>query len=327
MAESVGVSILAQLLDDGSDRRDTSRIVRRHGTSDSREQERTVETGILGRPLPISRGVQRRGRSRSHDLVGQERPLRGRRTRRGSQSPGRSAEAGGTDQPAVGPNSVVDLPDPGICVLPPLRNGISRNLRRLLTAEVEAIEAGSRSEEQECFAEGIELELLVDVVADKVKPSRIAGQVDAMLIGNRRPVSPVGGGEHGAIIEEAGGNESRRCRGAHPRRGDGLSGVGLIADPYVAIIVVAALLCPLRQRSGSRRHHPPSTTGQAPHHRVGECGTFRIERVSQVGDTVPRPLPWLAKSWPGRGTVVIERLCGKLEHKIEGLTGETTARA
>ena len=65
--------------------------------------------------------------------------------------------------------------------------------------------------------------------------------------------------------------------------GRGLAGVGLVADPHVPVVVVAALFGPLGQRGGGGSHHSASGTGQSPHHRVGQGGALGSSVSVKVG--------------------------------------------
>ena len=109
--------------------------------------------------------------------------------------------------------------------------------------------AGGRGEQQQRFAERVELELGVDAVADDVGAAGVAGQLAVTLVGHRAAVERVGGLQVGAVGEQPLGDEAdgvveQRVR---PVGGDGLAGVALVADPDVAVVVVAALLGALGQ--------------------------------------------------------------------------------
>ena len=112
-----------------------------------------------------------------------------------ARTAGSPAKPGGADEPAVGPGTVVDLPDSSVGLLPSGFDGCGGNLGGADAVGTDPVVAGGGREEQERFAERIELELAVDVVADQVVATRVAGQVEAALIGNGRAVDAVGRGQ------------------------------------------------------------------------------------------------------------------------------------
>lgn len=111
----------------------------------------------------------------SHDGVGQPAPLGGiggRRTR-GRDRP-KSCCA---DQPGMRPVTIVQFPDTGIGILPAVLDGGYSGGDGLVMIAAEVVMAGGDGEQQQCLAEGVELELGIDVVADDVVPAAVAGQV------------------------------------------------------------------------------------------------------------------------------------------------------
>ena len=66
--------------------------------------------------------------------------------------------------------------------------------------------------------------------------------------------------------------------------GDGLPGVALVADPDVAVVVVAAGLGPFRAGWWWRRRPCRRRRGQPAQHRVGVAGIPRFQAVGQVGN-------------------------------------------
>ena len=79
-----------------------------------------------------------------------------------------------------------------------------------------------------------------------------------------RPIGqqPLGDERHGVI--------QQRVR---PVGGDGLPCVALVADPDVAVVVVAAPLRPFGQAHCGRGDHPTPGAGQAAQHGVGAAGS------------------------------------------------------
>jgi hypothetical protein len=79
-------------------------------------------------------------------------------------APGDLAQAGGADQATVGPGVRLDLPNPGVGVglAPAQLDCMDRGLDGPPAVGVEVVVAGRGGEQQQRFAEGVELELLVD---------------------------------------------------------------------------------------------------------------------------------------------------------------------
>ena len=70
-------------------------------------------------------------------------------------------------------------------------------------------------------------------------------------------------------------------------RRDRLAGEALITDPDVAVVVVAALLGPLRQAGGRRGDHPAAGRGQPAHDRVRVAGVARRDRPAELRHRLP----------------------------------------
>jgi hypothetical protein len=68
-----------------------------------------------------------------------------------------------------------------------------------------------------------------------------------------------------------------------------LAGVALVADPHVAVIVVAALFGALGQQRGRRSDHPASGAGEPPHDRVGVASVAVGHGPVQLGDLLALP--------------------------------------
>ena len=136
---------------------------------------------VARRALPATGRVQRVRGGVGDDPVGEREPAGGLLAARRA---GRDlAQAGGADQPAVRPGVGVDLPDPrvGVGLLPALLDRVGRDLGRAPAVGVEMVVAGGGGEQQQRLAEGVELELLVDPVADDVgcRPGSRAGRAGA----------------------------------------------------------------------------------------------------------------------------------------------------
>jgi hypothetical protein len=84
------------------------------------------------------------------------------------------AEPGGADQTAVCPLLRLELPDAGVGFVPASSDGLGRALRGSPTVRVEVVVRGGGGEQQQRFAERVELELLVDPVAEDVVPAGVA---------------------------------------------------------------------------------------------------------------------------------------------------------
>ncbi|GAA3481977.1 hypothetical protein GCM10018966_065090 [Streptomyces yanii] len=183
------------------------------------------------------------------------------------------------------PTVVVEFPDPGVRL--PVAGGdrVGGGERGVPAVGVEPVVAGGGGEQQQAFAEDIELELAVDAVADDIEAARVAGQVEPALVGHRGPGDGVGGGERWPVLKEAGSGEQH---GVVQQRvgsggGDGLADVGLIADPHVPVVVVAALLHALRQAGGGRGDRAAAGAGEAGQDRVGVPGIALPDGVRKIG--------------------------------------------
>ena len=153
---------------------------------------------------------------------------------------------------------VVELPDPGVGLVVAALDRGDRDVDGLDVLGVEVVVPGGRGEQQQRLTERVELELGVDVVADDVGAAGIAGQVQRALVGNAVAVDRVRGRQVRPVGEQPLGDErdgvvQQRVRGVG---GDCLPRVALVADPHVAVVVVAAPLRPLGQAHRGRGDHP-----------------------------------------------------------------------
>ena len=95
----------------------------------------------------------------------------------------------------------------------------------------------------------------------------------------------VGGTQLPAVLGQPRGHEADRIVHDRERAGAGgrLARVALVADPHVAVVVVAALLRTLGQRSGCRGDHSAAAGGHAADHRAGVRGVARRDRLLELG--------------------------------------------
>src|SRR4051794_36283170 len=91
------------------------------------------------------------------------------------------AEPGSANQPTVGPVLRLELPDAGIAFLPTFRNCRRGSVGGAASVGVQAVVPGSAREQEQCFPEAIELELVARVVADDVAAAGIPRQVELPL--------------------------------------------------------------------------------------------------------------------------------------------------
>lgn len=144
--------------------------------------------------------------------------------------------------------------------------------------------AGHRAEQQEGLAEGVEWELVADLVPDAVEATRVAGQAQLLLPGNSATVDRVGGSHPGTVLVQPGREELYGVveQRVGAGRGGRLAGVALVPDPYVAVVVVAARLRSFRQARGRRCHHAARRTGQSAQYGEGLPGVPSTDGVSQL---------------------------------------------
>ena len=149
--------------------------------------------------------------------------------------------------------------------------------------------AGRRGQQQQGFAEDVELKLGVGVVAEDVGAAGISGQPQRAFVGHRAAVKRVGGLEVGPVGQKPLGDEADGIveQLVRPVENDGLAGVALVADPHVAVVVVAALLGALGQTHRRRGDHAPAGVGQPAQHGVGMAGITDRDAGAQRGNSCP----------------------------------------
>jgi hypothetical protein len=186
----------------------------------------------------------------------------------------------------------VSVGEDGVGLAPARLDGTHGDGQRLVVVGVEVVMAGGRSEQQQGFPEcvelelDVELELGVDVVTDDVGAAQVPGQVQRPLIGHRRPGDGVGEPQVRAISEQALQDEpdgviEQRARAVH---GDSLPGVALVADPDVAVVVVAALRGAFRQAHRGGGDHATPGAGQPAQHDHMVRITGKLQRFAALGD-------------------------------------------
>jgi len=144
-----------------------------------------------------------------------------------------------------------------------------------------------RRRRAKCLAESVELELLVHPVADLVGAPGVAGQVsEAALVGDRAAVDPVSRLQLRAVGQNTLGNKRHRVVEERVGLNDChcLAGVALVADPGVAVVVVASRLCALGQAHGGRSDHAPTGAGETSQHCVGVAGVTGGHGVCKLRD-------------------------------------------
>ena len=256
-----------------------ARVVGGHGAADAGQQQRGVDARVVGGALPASgRGAGSRGRpsatSRSASGAHRRAPC--------PPAPALAdgAQPGGAHQPGVGPAAVVELPDAGVGFGPALLDGRDERPRRRAgrSASSRPRPVGG-GEQQQRLAERVELELLVDPVADPYRRRRGSRAARAWrssgtgVAGRRcRP-----GAGLAPSVEHPVGDEPDRVveQGVAADGGGGLAGVALVADPGVAVVVVAALVGALGQRGRGGGDHRAGGAGQPAQHGVGVAGRRR----------------------------------------------------
>ncbi len=125
-------------------------------------------------------------------------------------------------------------------------------------------------EQQQRVAEHVELELPLRPVARDGAAARVAGQGELLLVGHGLAVARVDRLEVRAVLEQPRGDEVER--GLHQRRRLGRrvreTREALVADPGVAVVVVAFAADVLGEARRGRGHHPVALRGEAAQHRV-----------------------------------------------------------
>ena len=200
------------------------------------------------------------------------------------------SQAGRADQSAVGPGVGFELPDTRVQVRlgPPVLDRFDRDLGCSPSVDVEVVVLRRRREQEQRLSEGVELELLVDPVADDVGATGISRQRQFPFVRNLASLNCVGGLERGPVAEQPLGDEADRIVHQRMRPGgrDRLAGVRLVADPCIAIVVATAFAGPLRQRRRRGGDHTAAQARQAGHHGVRMPGIAVRDYALELGDTL-----------------------------------------
>jgi hypothetical protein len=317
LAETVDVAVVGELVDDRFVRPAVPWVRGWYGAADAGDDQGRVDRGVVGGALPATvveavavDGVEQRLRELLPGRAGLA-----------TASLGDGAETGGAGQPRVRPTSVVELPDAGIRVVASLFDGRHEGLDGASTGGVEPPGPVGGREEQEALTQRVELELGVGTVPDPDGGSRVARQGDAALGGEGVAVDRVRRPQLRTIGEHPVADERCCCiqEGLAADRGGGLAGVALVADPRIAVVVVASPLRALRQRRGGRRDHGSRGGGQPAEHGVAVVGLAGGGGRGQVGDRV---VPRAGRASPGLvggRRAVRQRIARDLEHQVAGL--------
>ena len=143
--------------------------------------------------------------------------------------------------------------------------------------------SSGRRQEQERFAEDVELELVSCVVADDVVSAWIAGQTEVALAGDRRAARAVDGLQSRAVLEQSLADEpdSGVEEGIGAGGGDSLPGVALVANPDVAVVVVSTFSSLARAATSSRRR-PSLRSGRSNRRGSRRRGERPVARTMSV---------------------------------------------
>ena len=193
----------------------------------------------------------------------------------------------------MGPAAVVDLPDAGVGFVLSFPDRRDQGRDRLAAVVGESAAAVRGREEQQRFTECVELELVVDPVAGPHRCAGVSGQGNVSLVRDRSAGDGVGRAQVWSVCQDPFGHEPDRTieEGVVADGGGRLPGVALVADPGVAVVVVAALVGALGQRGGGGGDHGAGAAGQAAQHGVGVPGLAGGHRGAQVWHAVaPGPL-------------------------------------
>ena len=165
--------------------------------------------------------------------------------------------------PVVGP----DLPDPVLLLLGAFGDGLDGQLGGVPAVGVEPVLRGGVGQEEENLAEEIELKLISDPVADDIGAAGVAGQSKGKRLRNRAAVTPVRRRRGDAVREYAGANPTH-CVVEHVLASfdsrSGMTDVAHVADPAVAVVVVAAGLGPFGESCRHSGHRCAVCVSQSP---------------------------------------------------------------
>src|SRR5581483_3508677 len=159
---------------------------------------------VGGGALPPPARVKSLRGGRGGDLVGESEPFA---ALLGSwMVPRDLPQARGADQAAVGEVVGIKLPDPGVWLTPAARDRLGCGLSGAPAVGVDAVVVGGRREQQERLAEGVQLKLLIDPVADRVAAPGVARQIELELVGDAVASGRVGRPQLGAVGQQLRGN-------------------------------------------------------------------------------------------------------------------------
>ena len=314
VAEAVDVAVLGQL--GGAPRRAVATLRGSSAGTAPRiagQQQRGVDPRVVGGALPAPAGVQAvgGGRRRRCASASASRQLaaagaagaRRSRAARPRRSAG-SAPSAGRRAPRCRRRARASAPR-------------SRRPRRRAACQCSASRRScrrGRGEQQQRLAERVELELGVDVVADDVGAARVAGQVERALVGHRvrrRRCRRAPGAARRRAAASATNATASSSSGCGAGGGDGLPGVALVADPDVAVVVVAALR--RRARAGSswppRPSRPRRWSARAARRRRAGRRAAAMVSPSSGHAVAATPSRCAAHSCVRVGRRAVERLC------------------
>ena len=280
----------------------------------------------VGGALPSTGRVEAVRRHVGQDGVRQRAPSAGFATWGQSGDRPQPRHAG---EARVGPVLLFELPDARVGFGPSGLDGAHRDFHRVPVVAIEAAGLARCGKKLQGLTERVELELSVDPVAHAIRRARVADRtVEGMLVGDSTAVGPVGRPQLRSVGEQTLGDEAHRgidqAVVAVGRSGD--AGVGLIADPRVPVVVVAAFTRAFGKAGRRGCHHRPAGTGETRQYRDRLLGVSNGEDAVVEGGhrLVPRGPGGLPEPI-GHGILGRQGPVGHLQDEVVVLAGLRTS--
>jgi hypothetical protein len=326
LAEPVHEAVVAQLVHDGVDGRPHPRVIRPGRAADDRQEQGGVDPLIAGGALPPPGGMHAVLEA-GHDLVGQATPVPGLAPGVLARGPagdgGHGPQSGHAGQAGVSPALVVQLPHARVRLIPALLDGGRGDLRGPPVLGSGPVQAGGGGQQLEDLAQRVELKLVPDAVARPGGAAGVAAHPQVALAGDGAAGHGVGRPQVRAVGQDPLGDERHRAvqQRMRPVRGHGQARVALVADPGVAVVVVADALQALGQRGRRGGHHGPAAGRQPGQHRVGVPGVADRDQAGAVGG---RAGPAVLRRRPGGvrvGRCPVQDPVAQLQHQVVVVAG------
>ena len=216
-------------------------------------------------------------------------------------------------------SSISQIPASGVLVT--FADGLDERGDGAAAVVVQPAAALGRGEQEQRLTECVELELMVDPVAGPHRGPGVSRKRDVVLVRDPTSRHRVCRPQVRAVREYALGHELNSAVEQCVVTDDGCCspGVALVADPGVAVVVVAPLGGALGQRGGGGRNHRTGAGREAAQDGIGMTGCSRSRGSAHVGSRfMPRAqgaVPQLLRVGQPPGELATR----DLQHQVAGL--------